>query len=54
MVQVKFTIDFNRLTKAVMQSDRQTMMKSLTMTVFNAYMEIERDFILSTERLRTK
>lgn len=39
MVQVKFTIDFDQLTKAVMQ----IMMKSLTMTVFNAYMESERD-----------
>lgn len=46
MVQVKFTIDFDQLTKAVMQ----IMMKSLTMTVFNAYMESERDQYILAQR----
>ncbi|MDN6244834.1 MAG: IS256 family transposase [Tetragenococcus koreensis] len=43
MTQLNFNINFEELTEAIMQSDMNMMMKSLAVTVFNAYMEVERD-----------
>lgn len=43
MANLNITLDLEELTEAVLSSDMTMMMKSLAVTVFNAYMEVERD-----------
>lgn len=43
MTQLNFNINMEELTEAVLKSDLNSMMKSLAVLVFNAYMEAERD-----------
>lgn len=54
MAQLNITLNLDELTEAVLNSDMTSMMKSLTVTVFNAYMEVERDrFIKAANYERT-
>lgn len=43
MTYLNINLNLEELTEAVLKSDMNTMMKSLTVTVFNAFMEAERD-----------
>lgn len=43
MTQLNLNINIDELTEAVLNSDLDTAMKSLAITIFNAYMETERD-----------
>lgn len=43
MTQLKFNINMEELTDAVLNSDLDAAMKSLAIVIFNAYMEAERD-----------
>ena len=49
MAQLNITLNLEELTEAVMNSDMNAMMKSLAVTVFNAYMEVERDRYIKAE-----
>ncbi|GMA73094.1 hypothetical protein GCM10025885_21430 [Tetragenococcus osmophilus] len=49
MTQLNINIDFEELTEAIMQSDMNMMMKSLAVTVLNAYMEVERDEFIQAQ-----
>jgi len=43
MTQLNLTINAEELTEAILKSDMNNLMKSLTISVLNAYMEVERD-----------
>lgn len=43
MAYLNINLNLDELTEAIMQSDMNALMKSLAVTVFNAYMEVERD-----------
>ncbi|GAA5422099.1 IS256 family transposase [Tetragenococcus halophilus] len=49
MTQLNININFEELTEAIMQSDMNMMMKSLAVTVLNAYMEVERDEFIQAQ-----
>lgn len=49
MAQLNITLNLEELTEAVMNSDMNSMMKSLAMAVFNAYMEVERDHYINAK-----
>ena len=47
MTYLNINLKLEELTEAVLNSDMNTLMKSLAITVFNAYMEEERQWTLS-------
>ncbi|MCW6679975.1 transposase, partial [Aerococcaceae bacterium NML130460] len=49
MVQLHFTINMEELTEAVLQSNLNVTMKSLAVSVFNAYMEAERNQFIQAQ-----
>ena len=52
MTYLNINLKLEELTEAVLNSDMNTLMKSLAITVFNAYMEEERQWILSIGTLK--
>lgn len=54
MAQLNIILNLDELTETVLNSDMNSMMNSLTVTVFNAYMEVEHDrFIKAANYERT-
>lgn len=49
MVQLHFTLNMEELTEAVLQSNLNLNMKSLAVSVFNAYMEVERNQFIQAQ-----
>ncbi len=55
MTQLNFTLDMDKLTEQILESDLNAAAKGLTMAVFNAYMEAERDeFVQAKNRERSE
>ena len=52
MTYLNINLKLEELTEAVLNSDMNTLMKSLAITVFNAYMEEERQWFLSIGTLK--
>ncbi|AMB99845.1 transposase [Aerococcus urinaehominis] len=50
MAQLNITLNLEEITEAVLNSDMDQMMKSLTVTIFNAYMQAEREEFINAKR----
>src|SRR5699024_9102616 len=49
ITQLNINVDFEELASAILESNLNTAMKSIAVTVLNAYMEMERDHFVNTD-----
>ncbi|QMU11423.1 transposase [Mammaliicoccus lentus] len=49
MTQLNINVDFEELASAILESNLNTAMKSIAVTVLNAYMEMERDQFVNAD-----